>query len=318
MFENAITEFLQHLRLERGLSANSLQAYQRDLSQFAKAYPKLVVSAVTVADVTRYFTRLSSLGRKPATMARKISSLRQFFAWSCENGLRKDDPTRAYSAPTISRYHPDYLSPEEIERIIKAADLKARNGWRDRAVIEVLYGCGLRLSELINLKWGDVEFEAGFVRVTGKGNKQRLVPIGEYAREALSRYLVDCPARSGGAGATTIFQNRMGKRFSRVGLWKVVKGLVRRAGILKRVTPHTFRHSFATHLIEGGADLRLVQEMLGHADISTTEVYTKLDRDYIIAEHRKYHPRELAGTQRSSGSAQPDIPLCRPAKRGKS
>jgi len=318
MFENAIGEFLQHLRLERGLSANSLQAYRRDLADFVKENPKQTVTGVTIADVTRYFTWLNGLGRKPATMARRISSLRQFFAWTCETGLRKDDPTRAYSAPTISRYHPDYLSPEEIERIIKAADTGAANGPRNRAVIEVLYGCGLRISELINLKWSDIEFEAGFVRVTGKGNKQRLVPIGEYAREALSRYMVERPNRPAGARGTVIFQNRSGKRFSRVGLWKMVKGLVRRAGIPKRVTPHTFRHSFATHLIEGGADLRMVQEMLGHADISTTEVYTKLDRDYIITEHRKYHPRELAGSQRPAGSAQPNVPLRRPAKRGKS
>lgn len=318
MFQDAISEFLQYLRLERGLSANSLQAYRRDLVDFVRENPKQTVTGVTIADVTRYFTRLNGLGRKPATMARKISSLRQFFAWTLETGMRKDDPTRAYSAPTISRYHPDYLSPEEIERIIRAADAKATSGLRDRAVIEVLYGSGLRLSELINLKWSDIEFEAGFIRVTGKGNKQRLVPIGEYAREALSRYLVEKPRRPAGAGGAVIFQNRTGKRFSRVGLWKVVKGLVRRAGILKRVTPHTFRHSFATHLIEGGADLRMVQEMLGHADISTTEVYTKLDRDYIIAEHRKYHPRELAGSQRPAGSAQPNVPLRRSAKRGKS
>jgi integrase/recombinase XerD len=210
-----------------------------------------------------------------------------------------DDPTRAYSAPKIARYHPDYLSVGEIERIIKKVDPKSRSALRDRAIIEILYGCGLRLSELIDLKPSDVEFEAGFVRVLGKGNKQRLVPIGEYARQALREYLDAGDIYRRSARSPVIILNKSGGRFSRVGLWKIVKQAVKRAGIIKRVTPHTFRHSFATHLIEGGADLRVVQEMLGHADISTTEIYTKLDRDYIIAEHRKYHPRELAGFKRS-------------------
>ena len=296
--EAAIDDFLQYLRLERGLSINSLQAYRRDLAEFSRAYPDKTPDQISASEMTRFFARLSSQGRKPATMARKISSLRQFFAYLRETGVAKEDPTRAYSAPTISRYHPDYLSPEEIDRIIRSVEPTAKHGQRDRAVIEVLYGCGLRLSELINLKWSDIEFEAGFVRVMGKGNKQRLVPIGEYARKALVAYLDEAPRAAALARPAVIFTNRFGHRFSRVGLWKVVKGMVRRAGISKRVSPHTFRHSFATHLIEGGADLRMVQEMLGHADITTTEVYTKLDRDYIIAEHRKYHPRELAGHKR--------------------
>ncbi|MEW6049462.1 MAG: site-specific tyrosine recombinase [Candidatus Zixiibacteriota bacterium] len=298
MLDTAIDEFLQYLRLERGLSANSLQAYRRDLIEFSRAYPSKRPAQVLPADVTRFFAGLSARGRKPATMARKISSLRQFFAFLRESGVTKEDPTSSYGAPTISRYHPDYLSPEEIDRIIKSVEPTAKHARRDRAVIEVLYGCGLRLSELINLKWSDIEFEAGFVRVLGKGNKQRLVPIGEYARRALTDYSERTQNLTASVPHRSIFLNRFGRPFSRVGLWKIVKGMVRKAGISKRVSPHTFRHSFATHLIEGGADLRMVQEMLGHADISTTEVYTKLDRDYIIAEHRKYHPRELAGHKR--------------------
>jgi integrase/recombinase XerD len=166
-------------------------------------------------------------------------------------------------------------------------------------MVELLYGCGLRISELIELKPGDVEFEAGFVRVRGKGNKQRLVPLGEYAKAALRDYLSEPPVGQVSDEIVPLFRNRAGKKFSRVGLWKVIKRRVRAAGITKKVTPHTFRHSFATHLLEGGADLRVVQEMLGHTDISTTQIYTRIDRDYIVAEHKKYHPRELARPDKS-------------------
>ena len=187
-----------------------------------------------------------------------------------------------------------------IEKIINVAGIGPRQADRDTAIIELLYGCGLRVSELTNLRAADVEFEAGFVRVVGKGKKQRLVPLGQYARRALERYLESSATlRQAGGGTSFIFFNRAGRRFSRVGLWKIVKRLVMKAGISKQVTPHTFRHSFATHLLEGGADLRTVQEMLGHADISTTEIYTRIDQEYIVAEHRKYHPRELAGFRRN-------------------
>lgn len=297
-----IDDFLQHLKLERGLSANTVTAYRNDISDFlagvglkdpVKASPRIV---------TEYFGHLSRIGRKPSTLARKISSLKHFFSYLVENGIIKENPARSYSAPRISRYHPDYLSPGEIDRIIKAVDPESKEAARDRAIIELLYGSGLRLSELINLKTGDVEFEAGFLRIVGKGNKQRLVPMGGYARDALERYLEHRQAIKRDEDTSIVFLNRFGKRFSRVGLWKIIKKLVLRADIAKRVTPHTFRHSFATHLLEGGADLRVVQEMLGHADISTTEIYTRIDRDYIIAEHKKYHPREMADRGKSEGT----------------
>jgi integrase/recombinase XerD len=245
--------------------------------------------------VTGYFVALANRGRKPATLARKISSLKRFFAYLKDTEKIEENPARQYSAPKISRYHPDYLSPKEIERIIESVDPDSKQAARDRAIIELLYGSGLRLSELINLNTGDIEFEAGFLRIVGKGNKQRLAPLGGYAREALKKYLdqrMESPAEE---TPPAVFLNRSGEKFSRVGLWKLIKRMVARAAIVKKVTPHTFRHSFATHLLEGGADLRVVQEMLGHADISTTEIYTRIDREYIVAEHRKYHPREMAG-----------------------
>lgn len=294
MIPELIDDFLQHLHLERGLSDNTIGAYRADLLKMHKACAVRDVSGYTPSVIAGYFARLASDGRRPATLARKISSIKHFFAYLQQSGRVTENPAMIYAAPRIARYHPDYLSPGEIDSIIRAVEPESVSSNRDRAVIELLYGCGLRLSELIRLRRQDIELEAGFVRVTGKGNKQRLVPLGEYAKVSVLACLETRPAGASEESLPLIL-NRFGRPFSRVGLWQIVKKLVKRAGITKRVTPHTFRHSFATHLIEGGADLRVVQEMLGHADISTTEIYTQIDRDYIIAEHRKYHPRELAG-----------------------
>ena len=290
-----IDDYLQYLKLERGLSQNSLAAYRRDLVEFSDRLGAIEVGKVSLRAATEHVSYLTAAGRKPATIARKISSLKQFFVYLHDRGTISENPFLALLAPKISRYHPHYLSPEEIGKIITSIDVQSRPGKRDRAIVELLYGSGLRISELINLRLSDIEFEAGFLRVVGKGGKQRLVPLGEYAREALEAYL-DTQAQSPPHGESNyLFVNRLGRSFSRVGLWKIVRKRVTQAGIAKKVSPHTFRHSFATHLLEGGADLRVVQEMLGHADISTTQIYTTIDRDYIVAEHRKYHPRELAG-----------------------
>ena len=299
--ELAIEEFLTHLKLERGLSNNTVAAYRADLAAFASACHAKTARSVTASTVTGYFGALVREGRKPTTLARKISSVRQFFGYLSTTKRVSDNPAAAYRAPRISRYHPDYLAPAEIDAIISTAAQDEKDGKRNRAIFELLYGSGLRLSELINLRISDIEFEAGFLRVIGKGDKQRLVPMGELAREAVKRYL-EIRKESGRSMVEEVIINRSGKRFSRVGLWKTVKRVVLRAGITKRVTPHTFRHSFATHLLEGGADLRMVQEMLGHADISTTEIYTRIDREYLLAEHRKYHPRELAGHGRGQST----------------
>ncbi|HUV30322.1 MAG TPA: tyrosine recombinase [Acidobacteriota bacterium] len=297
-FEFLIDDFLQHLKLERGLAPNSLAAYRADLKEARQGLRVDDPRLVSPTAVCGHFGNLARLGRKPATLARKISSIKHFFEYLKDIALVAENPALAYAAPKISRYHPDYISPGEIDGLINAVSPGSRTAARDRAIIEVLYGCGLRLSELINLKLSYIEFEAGFVRVTGKGNKQRLVPLGDPARQALEAFMDSDQTARAAPFRDLVFVNRTGKPYSRVGIWKVVKRLVRAAGIAKRVTPHTFRHSFATHLLEGGADLRVVQEMLGHADISTTEIYTRIDRDYIVAEHRKYHPRELAGFKR--------------------
>ncbi len=297
--KTAIEDFLQHLKLELGLAQNSISAYRTDLLELARQYPNTRPSKITPSDLNNYFGELASRGRRPATLARKVSAVRRFFGHLQERGEVRKNPTAGYRAPKLARYHPDYLSVGEIEQILEACQFDPKLAVRDRAMIEVLYGCGLRISELSGLRVGDIEFEAGFIKVIGKGNKQRLVPLGEFARQAIERYLDD-PTRQKqpGGGSQPIFVNRSGVALSRVGLWKVVRKLVLRAGIAKSVTPHTFRHSFATHLLAGGADLRTVQEMLGHADISTTEIYTQIDQGYIVAEHRRHHPRELAGFRR--------------------
>ena len=292
-----IDDFLGYLKLERGLAANTVAAYRRDLTEFAEVTGNTSTEKIDSRVVTTYLGYLGRQGRKPSTISRKISSVKQLFGYLVEAGVIKKNPAGAVTAPKIMRYHPHYLSPREIEMMIEAAQEQAKNGRRDRMIVELLYGSGLRISELIGLKLSDIEFEAGFIRVTGKGNKQRLVPLGGYARSAVESYLAEAPDKKDEKSGNLLLRNNLGKAFSRVGLWRIVKKLVARAGISKPVSPHTLRHSFATHMLEGGADLRVVQEMLGHADISTTQIYTTIDRDYIIAEHRKYHPRELAGSK---------------------
>ncbi len=294
MLNDLITDYLAHLRLERGLSSNSLSSYRRDLLSFVEFVKVQDIALITVVDAGKYMSDLNNKGRKPATIARKLSTLKQFFTYVVNAGQCRKNPFTSYSAPKISRYHPPYLTVSEIERIIDSINLESEKGKRDRMIIELLYGAGLRISELLNLKLSQIEIEAGFLRVTGKGDKQRLVPLGNYGRKAIESYLDYDSIRIKYPKSIFLLLNRSGKPFSRTGLWKIVRGIVLKSGIGKEVTPHTFRHSFATHLLEGGANLRIVQEMLGHADISTTQIYTTIDRDYIIAEHRKYHPRELA------------------------
>ncbi len=298
MVEQLTADYLQHLKLEKGLSQNSVSSYHRDIREFFREARVDNPKDVTVTVASSYVSKLSRAGRKPSTITRKISSIKQFYKYLQEIGLVKDSPIAPFSAPKIVRYHPHYLSVAEIERIIDGIELVSLAGKRDRAIVELLYGSGLRISELIELKTGDIEFEAGFIRVTGKGNKQRLVPMGEYARKAVEEYLLAREQVRPPIVSNFVIVNKIAHKFSRVGLWKVIRKLVLRAGISKKVTPHTFRHSFATHMLEGGADLRIVQEMLGHADISTTQIYTTIDQDYIIAEHKKYHPRELAGSKK--------------------
>lgn len=294
LFKEHINDYLSYLKVERGLADQTISSYRIDIEEFASTIKYRSVKSTTSSDALNYINNLNRNASKPSTIARKISSLKRFFGYLVDTDSVSENPFAALSAPKISRYHPDYLSAKEIEQIIDKIDLTIKNGFRDRMIIELLYGCGLRISELLLLKLSDIEFEAGFLRITGKGNKQRLVPMGEYARKSVEEYLNNHNVKKSIIESNLLIYNKLGESLSRVGLWKIIKKRVINSGITKQVSPHTFRHSFATHLIEGGADLRIVQEMLGHADITTTQIYTKIDREYIIAEHRKYHPRELA------------------------
>jgi len=303
-----IEDYLQHLKLERGLSQNTLAAYRTDLLEWVAIVRRREAAQVTPRDVSTYVAALSEAGRKPATIARKLSSAKRFFAYLVDCGRLPTSPMAGVSAPRIARYHPAYLSPAEIKALIEAAADDPRMGRRNRAILELLYGSGLRASELLGLRQGDIEFAAGFVRVTGKGNKQRLAPLGGYAADALDAYLAKRPDPADHA-TDLVFLGRSGRPLSRVALWKIIRKAALRAGLAKSVSPHTLRHSFATHMLEGGADLRIVQEMLGHADISTTQIYTSVDREYLIAEHRRYHPRELARSGRDDPDPEADLSL---------
>ena len=291
--ESILRDYLQYLELERGLSNHSLEAYRRDINEFNRRLKGGRGYDISSREVNGYLGWLSKLNRKPTSMARKISSLRNFYKYLRDQGHIDDNPFEYARVPRIMRYHPDYLSVSDIEKILEQPDRSKNSGLRDRAILEMLYGTGMRISELINLKLSAVYDEIGFIKIVGKGSKERLVPYGRHARAAVDEYLVGVreQLRSDTDGDILFLSSRR-RRFSRPGLWKLVKKYVKRAGIIRTVTPHTFRHSFATHMIEGGADLRVVQELLGHASITTTQIYTQVDREYLLSVHRDHHPRE--------------------------
>jgi len=290
----SVSDYLQYLELECGLSQNTIAAYERDIREFT-VFGKLKSDlAIRIKDVNSYIAHLLGLNRRPSSIARKISSLRNFYRYLREQGVVEGNPFDFARIPKIMRYHPDYLSVGEVENILNQPNReKDRHFLRDRAVLELLYGAGLRISELISLKISAVYDEIGFIKVTGKGNKERLVPFGRHAKAAVEEYLSNVRENlRAHTESDCLFLSNRNEPFTRVGLWKVIKKYVKRSGLIKEATPHTFRHSFATHMIEGGADLRTVQELLGHASITTTQIYTQVDRDYLLSVHREFHPRE--------------------------
>jgi len=287
--------FGDHLRHEAGHSANTVESYLRDLGRFVSfAESKRVrgPGAVSRATLRDFVFTLKDLGLAPATIRRQISTLHTYFAFLIGDGVLLDDPSDRLETPKRGRTLPDVLTVSEVEALLAAPSVESRLAWRDRALLELAYGGGLRVSELCRLEVTDLLFSEGLVRVLGKGSKERLVPLGRKVIGAVSVYLNTVrPELDQGQAARRVLLNARGSPLTRVGAWGIIKGAARRAGITKRVTPHTLRHSFATHLLEGGADLRAVQEMLGHADLSTTQIYTHVDREYLRTVHRKYHPR---------------------------
>ncbi|MGH7523825.1 MAG: site-specific tyrosine recombinase XerD [Gemmatimonadales bacterium] len=290
-----LSAFRDFLSLEAGHSDNTIVAYQRDLERLADyAVSKGVRDAggITPTVLRDFVFLLKDLGLSGATIRRSISAIRTWFRFLVDEGLVERDPSDRLETPKRWRTLPDVLSEAEVNRILEAPRVEEPLAWRDRVLLELAYGAGLRVSELCDLAVGDVLLQDGLVRAFGKGRKERLVPIGRAVVSAVSVYLHTIrPTLDRGASKGRLLLNARGEPLSRVGAWGIVKRRTRDAGIGKRVTPHTLRHSFATHLLEGGADLRAVQEMLGHADLSTTQIYTHVDRDYLRTMHQRFHPR---------------------------
>lgn len=294
-WKSAKKEFSSHLQFERGLSRNTVQAYVRDLGLligFAEER-ELKVLGVRLQDLEACIKSQLDAGKSHRSVARMISSWKAFYLYLILEGLLSEDPTALLEAPKLGAYLPEVLSIDEIDRMMACIELGKPSGHRDRAIIETLYGCGLRVSELTGLEMNQLHPDERYIQVTGKGNKQRLVPIHKEALHHLMLYLSECRSqlKVKTDSKHLVFLNLRGGALSRVSVFQLVKRLAESAGISKNVSPHTFRHSFATHLVQNGADLRVVQELLGHESILTTEIYTHLDRKHLAAVVKKYHPR---------------------------
>jgi len=289
--------FKAYLKLERGLSENSIDAYLNDVNKLFQYYEvigeEFIVKNITDSKLHNFIAWLSELGMLANTQARVISGLKSFFNYLMLEELISIDPSQQLDSPKLSRKLPDVLNLIEIEALIDAVDASKPEGMRNKAILEVLYGCGLRVTELITLRISDLNPAQEYIKVTGKGNKERIIPVGETALKFIDIYLsqvrIHLSVKKG--NEDYIFLNRLGSRLSRISVFTMIKALATAIGLQKNISPHTFRHSFATHLIEGGADLRAVQEMLGHSSITTTEVYTHLDRDYLKGVITQFHPR---------------------------
>lgn len=288
-------QFEDYLTFERGLSDRTVTAYLRDLRRWVEAM--VGGGAARPGDVTAALLRDWIFGLKDAGLAatsirRAQSAVRTYYGFLLSEGVLDVDPTERLESPKVVRKLPEHLTKEEVDRFLDAPDPEHPLYWRDRAMLEFLYATGMRVSELVELPISGLDLDEAFVTVFGKGSKERLVPVGTPALRAVHRYLAEVrPGLEKGEGQGRVFLNARGRPIGRTAVWALVKESARRAGIRKTVSPHTLRHTFATHLLEGGADLAAVQELLGHADISTTQIYTHVDREYLRDVHRKYHPR---------------------------
>lgn len=296
MWEAYKKGFKAYLQLEKSLADNSVQAYLHDI-ELLTAYLQQAGLMVTPTDITlphleKFVQWIAELGMVPGSQARVISGLKGFYKYCLTEQIVTIDPTALLEAPRLKRALPDVLSFDEIESIIRQIDLSKPEGGRNKAILETMYSCGLRVSEVVGLRISCLYLQDGFIRVIGKGDKERLVPIGDEAVKYISLYRetqrVHIPQKPG--KEDVLFLNRRGSQLTRVMIFLIIKELAKKAGITKKVSPHTFRHSFATHLVEGGADLRAVQEMLGHESITTTEIYTHLDREFLRNTLQQFHP----------------------------
>lgn len=293
-----IKGFKAYLQIERSMPVNTVEAYSSDIQKlaifFSSENRNLGPSQVQLKDLKEFVNMLAGLGIAASSQSRIISGIRSFYHYMLVENEVKVDPTDMLEMPKIGRKLPDVLTRDEIVSMIEVIDLSKPNGERNKAILETLYGCGLRVSELVNLKLSDLYFSEGFLKVTGKGDKQRIVPIGRKATAQIERYITSIRnlSKVNKGHENILFLNQRGSKLSRAMIFEIVKELTRLAGIHKTISPHSLRHSFATHLVENGADLRAVQEMLGHASITTTEIYTHLDREFLRKNILKYHPRK--------------------------
>ena len=285
-----VRDYRTYLRIERRMSPNTVTSYCHDIREFLSLTGKNP-SEICSDDISAYLGKATAAGLSKRSSARLLSSMRSFFSWCVEEGQVKENPCDRVESPKLGKYLPEVLTVDEVSAIIESVDLNAQYGRRDRAILEVLYGCGLRVSEAASLRLSHIHLEEGFVDVIGKGDKQRLVPLGEMAADAILAYLPTRPEPASMAFDDYLFLNRFGKPLSRVSIFNLVKNQAMAAGINKEISPHTFRHSFATHLIENGADLRIVQEMLGHESILTTEIYTHVNTSTWHRSVLEHHPR---------------------------
>ena len=290
-----LEEFRDYLQFERGVSPRTLEAYGRDLKRLVDYAARLGIDDVarlTPGHLREFVYDLKDQGLQATSIRRTLSGIRSYFGFLIAEGHLQADPTEQVEMPKVWRKLPGVLSREDVEKILDAPQINDRLYWRDKALLEFAYASGVRVSELATLKLRDVDLQEGVATVFGKGAKERMVPFGRTAQRALDIYMRETrPALERRAGQGTVFLNAQGRPLTRMGIWKILRKHVRRAGLRKRVTPHTLRHCFATHLLEGGADLAAVQEMLGHADISTTQIYTHVDREYLRDVHKRFHPR---------------------------
>lgn len=296
MFNEIVQDYLHFLQIEKGLSENTLKSYRRDIKQYVQYVEKVLqkskVSSITRSDIVDYLQILKDDGKSTSTIARVISSLRSFHQFLVYEQLSHHDPTLHIEIPRQNRKLPDILSTEEVDKLL-AIDDPSPLGIRNKAMLELLYATGLRVSELISLKVSDLHLTLGFVRCLGKGSKERIVPLGDIAQQAVETYLQAARGKlmKKTAEHNILFVNQRGRPLTRQGFWKILKKIANDNGLKKTITPHTLRHSFATHLLENGADLRAVQEMLGHTDISTTQIYTHVTRTRLKDVYESYHPR---------------------------
>jgi integrase/recombinase XerD len=290
-----IDRFLTYLTAVKGLSKNTLESYGRDILKFAVFLEEKDITGIEQVGynhILDFLTHLKEMGLRPKSISRALISIRQFFKFLLTEGFIDSDPAFFIRTPKIKRVLPEVLSIEDVEKLLSSPEESSPEGIRDKCMLEVLYATGIRVSELVELRLNDVNFELGYIIAYGKGSKERIVPIGDKAKNKLKEYLdISRPKLLKSRTSVNLFVTRLGKKMTRQGFWKIVKTYSKKSGITKKISPHTLRHSFATHLLERGADLRAIQIMLGHSDISTTQIYTHIERGRLKEVHKKYHPR---------------------------